>query len=90
MRYRDRERIRGVGTRQLGEPEHDADHLRDLCLLGPPGARDCELHARGGVLEGGEPRTGAYEEAHATCMTELRCSLGVLREEDVYKRQAVM
>ena len=45
------ERVGGVGRGRGGEPEHDADHLGDLGLVGAAAARHRPLHARRRVLE---------------------------------------
>lgn len=79
---RDGERVGSVGARHAGEPEDHPNHLCDLDLVGPTLTRDRALDARRRVFEGVHTRPRADEERDPSSVTELRCSRGVLREEE--------
>ena len=57
----------------VGEPEHDADHVRDLRLVGAARADDGALHARRRVLERRRgPRARATRSPTPRACAELR------------------
>jgi hypothetical protein len=81
MGHCDREGVGGVWARDDGQPQHDADHLRDLGLVGAAAAGDRSLHPCGCVFERREAGARADEERNTTRVTELRRGLRVFREE---------
>jgi hypothetical protein len=82
VRHRERERVGCVAGRELVEREDDADHLRDLALVGAAVGGHRSLHAGGSVLEDVEACACTHEKRDATRVAELRGGLRIFVKEE--------
>ena len=101
VRNRDRKGVCGIGGRRGRKPEHDADHVCDLGLVGPPCAETVSFTRVGGILEHGETgparRRGDPRRAHARAsaageasfaknIDSMLASSGAYSLEDLHER----
>jgi hypothetical protein len=76
-RQRKRERIRRVDRRNAGEPQHDANHLSDLCLFRAAAAGNHALDQGRRVFMHCEAGPRANEQGDAASVAEFRGRLRI-------------